>query len=168
MAGAAITFPLSIDGSVTLAVPDGLSAPREAALRGLVAGLQRIRASTIEREDSQVLFYVRLFRFVLKSNLLNTIWSGVIDAELAGDPITVSYHLGTVRFCIVATAMIVVFAAFIHSTRLDLAQSAGIGLLGWLWLFGGSYLITLVRFRWFVKRCVREGFEVWSRLARTA
>ncbi|HEY3145675.1 MAG TPA: hypothetical protein VGJ75_04960, partial [Dongiaceae bacterium] len=67
-----------------------------------------------------------------------------------------------------ATVMIVVFAAFIDSPRLNLAQSAGIGLLGWLWLFGVNYLITLVRFRWFVKRCVREGFEDWSRLARTA
>lgn len=160
--GAAITFPLTIDGSMRIAIPRGHPAPQEAALAGLAAGLERVRASTIQREGTLVLFYVRFFRLVLSANLLVPIESGAIRAEVEGDSIRLSYCLRTIRLCILTTAMAlgaVMVACFGNS---DFARAAGIGLLAWLWLFGGNYLIALVRFRWFVKRCVRKGFEDWG------
>lgn len=51
---------------------------------------------------------------------------------------------------------------------LDLTEAAGIGVLAWLGLFGSNCLIALIRFRWFVKRCVREGFEDSIRMTRAA
>ena len=136
-----------------------MSEAEEAALAGLAAGLARVRASTIAREGSCVLFYVRFLRLVLNTNLLVPIESGAIRAEVEGDAIRLSYCLRTVRLCVIAAAMALACAVFAGSAGFDTVHSVGIGLLAWLWLFGGNYLIALVRFRWFVKRCVREGFE---------
>jgi hypothetical protein len=145
-----------------MAVPPKVSRPKGLAMAALVAGLQRVRASTIDHEDSQVSFTSNLFRFVMNTNLLVSIEGGTIDAELADGSITFTYSLGTVRIFIIATAMALLFTGLTHSARFDLDAAAGIGFMAWLWLFGGNYLITLVRFRWFVKRCVREAFARWG------
>ena len=166
--GAAITFPLTIDGTMRIAIPKGLSAPQEAALAGLAAGLERVRASTIAREGSWVLFYVRLFRLVWNTNLLIPVESGAINVELDGGAIKVSYRLRTVRFCVIGTGMALCAAVVVYSGRLDFMRAAWIGVLAWLWLFGGNYLIALIRFRWFVKGCVREGLAGSIRTPRAA
>jgi hypothetical protein len=149
---------------VRLAVPHGHSTPQEAALAGLAAGLERVRASTIAREGAWVLFYVRFFRLVLNTNLLCPIDSGAITAEVDGDAIKVSYRLRTVRLCIMTTGMALAAVVVVLSVSLDVMTAAGIGVLAWLWLFGGNYAIAWVRFRGFVKRSVREGFEKASRI----
>jgi hypothetical protein len=141
-----------------IAIPRGHLAPQNAALAGLAAGLERVRASTIAREGAWVLFYVRFFRLVWNTNLLCPIDSGAINAEVDGDAIKVSYRLRTIRLCIMTTGMALGAVAVTLSGSLDFMKAGGIGLLAWLWLFGGNYLIALVRFRWFVKGCVREGF----------
>jgi hypothetical protein len=145
-----------------MAVPPRLARSKEVAVAGLVAGLQRVRASTIDHADSQVSFTSNLFRFVMNTNLLVAIEGGTIDAELADGSITLTYSLGTVRIFVIATAMALLFMGMIHSARFDLSATAGIGFMACLWLFGGNYFITLVRFRWFVKRCVREAFARWD------
>lgn len=141
-----------------IAFPRGHLAPQDAALAGLAAGLERVRASTIAREGSWVLFYVRFFRLVMNANLLVPVESGAINAEMDGAAIRISYRLRTVRFCVIVTAMALCATAAVYSGDRDLIRAAGMGLLAWSWLFGASYLMTLVRFRWFVKSCVREGF----------
>lgn len=146
----------------------GLSAPQDAALSGLAAGLERVRASTIAREGSCVLFYVRFFRLVMNTNLLVPVESGAITAEPDGDAIKVTYRLRTVRLCIMTTVMALAAVAVTLSARLDFEKAVGIGFLAWLWLFGGNYIITLVRFRWFVKRCVGERFADSRRNQRAA
>lgn len=154
--GAAI-FPLSIDGTTWVAIPHGHAAPQDAALAALAAGLERVRASTVAREGSWVLFYVRFFRWVMNTNLLIPVESGAIAAEVDGAAIRVSYRLRTVRFCVIVTAMALCGVVAVYSAERDLTHAAEIGLLVWLWLFGASYLITVLRFRWFVRGCVREG-----------
>lgn len=68
-----------------IAIPRGHSAPEEAVLAVLAAaGLERVHASTIHREGSLFLFFVRFFRLVLSANLLVPIESGAIRAEVEG------------------------------------------------------------------------------------
>jgi hypothetical protein len=134
----------------------------------LAAGLTRVRASTIAREGSCVLFYVRFFRLVMNTNLLVPIDSGAINAELDGAAIKVSYRLRTVRFCIMTTAMALAAVAVTLSASLDLHTAIGIGFLAWLWLFGANYVIALVRFRAFATRSVREGFAMSSHKPQAA
>lgn len=124
----------------------------------MAAGLERVRASTIAREGPWVLFYVRFFRLVWNTNLLVPIDSGAINAEVDGDAVKVAYRLNTVRLCLMATAIAVSGVVVALSGGLDLATAAGVGSVAWLWLFGANYLIALMRFRWFVRGCVRAGF----------
>lgn len=124
---------------------------------GLVTGLERVRASTVAREGSCVLFYVRFLRLVMNTNLLISVDSGAIAAEVDGAAMKISYRLRTVRLCAIVTAMALCGAVAIYSVDRDVVRAAGIGLLVWSWLFGANYLITLLRFRWFVKECVRDG-----------
>lgn len=145
-----------------MAVPPKLARAKEVAVAGLVAGLQRVRASTIDHEDSQVSFTSNLFRFVGRMNLLIPIDSGTIDVELADGSITLSYRLGMVCNCVFATIAALVLVAVTYAARIDLSTAGTIGFMLWLWLFGSNYLITLVPFRWFVKRCVREAFARWG------
>ena len=166
--GAAITFPLTIDGTTRIAIPEGLSAPQDAALSGLAAGLERVRASTIARDGSCLLFYVRFFRLVMNTNLLVAVDSGAINAERDGDAIKVSYRLRTVRLCIMTTVMALAAVAATLFARVDLKMAIGVGVLAWLWLFGANYVITLFRFRGFVTRSVREGFARSNRAPRAA
>ncbi len=105
-----------------------------------------------------MLFYVRFFRLVMNTNLLCPIDSGAINAEVDGDAIKISYRLHTVRLCVIVTGMALAAVAFSLSGSVDLVTAAGVGLLAWLWLFGANYLVALVRFRWFVRECVRDGF----------
>lgn len=151
-----------------IAIPKGVLAPQDAALSGLAAGLERVRASTIAREGSWVLFYVRFFRLVMNTNLLVPVESGAISAEVDGAAIRISYRLRTVRFCVIVTAMALFAAMAVYSGDHNLIRAAGMGLLAWLWLFGANYLVTLVRFRWFVKRCVGEKLEDLRRNQRAA
>jgi hypothetical protein len=134
----------------------------------LAAGLERVHASTIAREGSCVLFYVRFFRLVMNTNLLVPIDSGAIHAELDGDAIKMRYRLRTVRLCIVTTVMAVAAVAIILSASLDLQTAIRIGVMAWLWLFGVNYLIALFRFRGFVTRSVHEGFAGSSRKPQAA
>jgi hypothetical protein len=153
---------------VRIAIPNGHPAPQEAALAGLAAGLERVRASTVKREGPWVLFYVHFFRLVMNTNLLAPIDSGAINAEVDGDAIKIAYCLNTLRICVLTTAMALGAVLVSLSGNLDLMRAAGIGLVAWLWLFGANYVIALVRFRWFVTRSVREGFTGADRLPRTA
>jgi hypothetical protein len=115
-----------------------------------------------------VLFYVRLFRFVMNTNLLIPVESGAIAAEVDGAEIRISYRLHTVRFCVIVTVMALFIAVGVYSADRDLVRAAGIGLLAWAWLFGANYVVALLRFRWFVKDCVREGLAESSRMPRAA
>jgi len=115
-----------------------------------------------------VLFCVRFFRLVMNTNLLVPVESGAINAEVDGAAIRISYRLRTVRFCVIVTAMALCATAAVYSGDRDLIRAAGMGLLAWLWLFGANYLIALVRFRWFVKSCVRDGFAGSMRTPRAA
>lgn len=137
-------------------------------MAGLAAGLEHVRASTIAREGAWVLFYVRFFRLVWNTNLLCPIDSGAINAEVDGDAIKISYRLHTIRLCVIVTGMALAFVVFSLYGNLDLMAAGGVGLLAWLWLFGANYLTALVRFRWFVRGCVREGFAGPNRMPRAA
>jgi hypothetical protein len=145
-----------------MTVPPRLARPKDVVVAGLVAGLQRVRASTIDHADSQVSFTSKLFRFVRRTNLLIPIDSGTIEVELADGSIVLSYRLGMIRNCVLATIAALVLVAVTYGARIDLSAAGTIGFMLWLWLFGGNYLITLVRFRWFVKRCLREAFARWD------
>jgi len=155
-----MTFPVSIEGSLEVEVPGDLSKPVDAVLGGLVTGLERVRASSIKRKDASVAFKVDFFRFVTKGNLLIPIEGGTIAVEPKDGIVKVTYRLGTIRVLIIASAAALFFLA--------VSRSFGVGAMAWLGLFGGNYVLAMIRFRWFVRRHVGATLEEWARLAKTA
>lgn len=119
-----------------------------------------MRASHVKREGSFVLFTVRLLRFVMNTNLLVPIEAGAIRIEHEAGSVKLSYQLRTIRLPVMTVGA--ALAALVVS------RSIGIAMLAWIWLFGANYLITLARFRWFVERCVRDGFEERKRVPTSA
>ena len=116
---------------------------RAGLLYGLAAGLERVRASTIAREGSWVLFYVRFFRLVWNTNLLVPIDSGAINAELDGDVVKVAYRLNTLRLCLMMTAVAVGGMVVALSGGLDPR-----GQWGSAWWHGCGCLVPTTWSRW--------------------
>lgn len=150
-----MVFPLTIDGTVRVKVPAGCKAPEEIALSGLAENLEKAKVSTIRRHASSLAFTVNFLRFVWSGNLLVPIEDGTIDVTRDADKLKVTYRLGTFRLFFIVTAfMVPVFV--ITLSQQGLGQAVKFTGIGWGWLFGGNYLIALIRFRWFAWARVRD------------
>jgi hypothetical protein len=157
-----MTFPVSIDGSVKVKVrvPFNVATDTDAALDALVAGLDRLKATSIKRHESKIAFTVEFFRFVMNTNLLNTIEGGTIRVEPADGAVKVTYRLGIVRFLVIFSVMALVALVF--------SRSLQTGATVWAAMVGGTYLLAALRFRCFVKDSIRDACEHWAKIAKIA
>jgi hypothetical protein len=157
-----MAFPVSIDGSVEVKVkvPFNVATETDAALDALVAGLDRVKATSIKRHEAQIVFTVGFVRLVWNTNLLVGIEGGTIHVEPAEGAVRVTYRLGIVC-SLVAISALALFA-------LVVSRSLQTGGLAWAVLFGFKYLVTALRFRWFVKDSIRDACEHWAKIAKVA
>lgn len=161
-----MAFPLTLDGTVRVKIPEGCAIPVEVAVDGLATALKKVKASTIQQQESSVVFTVNFLRLVWNLNILIPFEGGRIDVRREAETVRVTYRLGTYRLFFLASAL--TFAmAMIPLSKADLAMAAGALALGLGWLFGANYLIALVRFRWFASGKVRDAFDDWVELSRT-
>jgi hypothetical protein len=119
-----------------------------------------VRASTIWREESRLVFTVNWFRWwVFDWNLLTGIRSGAIDVALSDGMLSVRFSLKSFEFLLIALLAIV-----LSSSR---GGVTGIAII-WLSIAAVAYLARWLRFRSFVRRCVGDAFDEWVAMAKIA
>jgi len=141
-------FPISISGAVSA---PGLTVD-EAMLR-LERGLAEAKAVALRRERSEIRFKGGAFRPVSNWNVLVPISTGRIEVAPRDGGVTVSYRL-TFTWMLVAVTLVVM--VFLGPTAMasKAPPSEGLAFLPivWLWLFGGSFVVTWWRFPRFLTR----------------
>jgi hypothetical protein len=136
--------------------------PEKAALTALEAGLERVRASQIWREEMRLRFSVNWFRWwVTDWNLLADIRSGLISVARSDGILKVTFSLKSYDLLFA-----VAFGALVLLLSLQRGSMAFAML--WIAMCGISYLFRWLRFRWFVRRCVGDAFEEWAAMAKVA
>jgi hypothetical protein len=137
-----MTFPLTIDGTVRIEVPDVVSLPEKAALTALESGLERVRASGIWREESSLAFTVNWFRWwVFDWNLLTGIRSGAIDVAVSDGHLVVRFSLKSFDFLVLA-----LMAGLAIAVSFPGGRGMGWAVL-WTAIYAGDHLVRWLRFR---------------------
>jgi hypothetical protein len=122
-----------------------------------------VRASTIRREQSQLVFTVNWLRWwVTDWNLLTGIRSGSIGVAVSDGMLAVRFSLKSFDFLVFA--LMAGLAIVLLIPRGGAMEAAII----WTSIGAVSYLVRWLRFRWFVQRCVGDAFDEWVTMAKTA
>lgn len=147
-------FPLSWSGSIVIPV-DAAVLGIEAALDHVAAALEREKASEVERVGNSVSFRAGLIRFVARNNVLSATDRGTIRVDQAPEGLRVEYELRFVHLLVAATVMAGGIAALV--SQRGQADALLPALFAWAWLFGGNFMISIVRFPRFVRRAIEKG-----------
>ena len=144
-------FPFSFGGTIEI--------PLESDSKRIISTLtERIKAekpSEITSIQSRITFSGGFFRLVGNWNLLVSISYGVIDIAPANNKLLVSYKLWFTELLVFVSLMAGV-AAFVVFATGSADQNFGIVAKIWLWLFGGNFILTIVRFHSFVRSAIEN------------
>jgi hypothetical protein len=108
-----------------------------------------------------VIFTAGVFRIVPNWNILVAINYGKIDVEDAGSEMRISYFASTVQMLIVVTLIfcIIAVALIYNDTKgatFPSQHPVWFIALGWLWFFGGNYVLAALRLPRWLERGLRR------------
>ena len=153
---------MTIDGTVRIEIPEVVTLPEKAALTALEAGLERVRASKIWREETRVRFLVNWFRWwVTDWNLLADVRSGLISVERSDAALKVTFSLKSYDLLLGVAFGGLVLVLSVQRGSVTFA-------ILWLAMCGISYLFRWLRFRWFIQRCIGDALDEWIAMAKVA
>lgn len=145
-------FPWSIEGEVELGAIDDEEASRR--LDGLLAWLRKeqgVGPRDSKRLDDVVTFRTDLSRFFLNSmSPLSFFGSGTLELDRRG--MKVRHELSCRQLLVFASVVFLLVAGLVPAILTHHAFFLGAGVLGWLWVFGVSYLISGWRTRRLLRR----------------
>jgi hypothetical protein len=151
-------FPISINGKIVVRKADLDPNSVQRIVLRLHDILDAAAAHNITLDRSHISFDAGVFRLVSSMNMLVGISSGTLTVVGCGDKIEILYHLRTVQLLIISTLMILAAVVVVNAdTRsVHAIPPAGVWLLAWVWLFGGNYLLTAIRFPRWLRRAIER------------
>ncbi|MHC4439545.1 MAG: hypothetical protein ACYS3S_19485 [Planctomycetota bacterium] len=148
-----MSFPFTYRGILTQKKEPRV-VPIEKVAENIYEGLKKVKARNITINQNSVSFSGGLLRFVSSWNILGPVSSGEIILEENNDSISIHYNLKFTEILIIVTLMV---AGFLGPFVWQFQNSSfflKIMMLGflWAWLFGMSYLATVLRFPSFIRK----------------
>ena len=142
-------FPISSNRTLEIHAPGEASLP---AIQAAVENaLNEAKAKTLSVKPGEISFRGGIFRFVDGWNQLGAISSGQIRFSKQDDLVLIQYRISFLQMLVGVTFMVgLMFGYFARAPHEYLV-------FGWLWIFGGNYLITLYRFPRFLREAAEKG-----------
>jgi hypothetical protein len=131
------------------------------ARMAIVSALKDLNAKNLVESERSITFSGGAFRFVLSNNLLVSFSTGrlTLDHDNAGK-VVVEYQLRFIELVVTCTVMVFGFVGpfifFQQDPDLNLVEKIALLTGAWCWLVGGNYVITMIRFRSFVRRLLNN------------
>lgn len=157
-----MTFPFSHSKQIILSE---LHLSDKQILRNIEYGLKKVKATNISKNDNVISFRGGLLRFVMSSNILGPVSHGRIIVTRHQDKMSIDYDLNFKELLILSSIGVFGFLGPFGFTHISSDPEAPIYayflllfflFIGWLWLFGMNYLVTVFRFPTFIKRIVKR------------
>lgn len=141
-------FPFSNSGTIEVISHEA------ASLQPIVSAIENAirdsKPTSLSVKDGVLSFRAGVFRFVNNWNDLVSIGSGEIRLSQRGERVLIHYRISFVQMFIIVSVMVGLIFGFVAQAPL------GFIVVGWLWLFGGNYLITLYRFPRFLRAAAEK------------
>ncbi len=149
-------FPISYSNTLILNRKKYQTDP-DAIVRNVLVCLQVAEASKVNSDGNRISFKGGV-RFVNSFNILLPITSGRITVNVVGDEIHIQFLIKFTQFLTLAVTTIGVFfiPILLIKTELNLMKIVVIIFFCWLWICGTNYLVTVLRFPRFLKKCIRQ------------
>lgn len=149
-------FPISYSNTMILNRKKYQANP-DALVRSVLVCLQVAEASKVN-SDGNIISFKGGVRFVNSFNILLPITFGKITVNVVGDEIHIQYLLKFTQLLTLAVTAISIFfiPILLIKTELNLMEIVVIIFFCWLWICGTNYLVTILRFPRFLKKCIRQ------------
>jgi hypothetical protein len=146
-------FPITLNGEVSIDVTDRVDP--KAVRNAIRLALEVLGARRIEADSDALRFRSTVLRLMSSTNMLAPISHG--EMRIAGAPgrVTVRYHVNFWQILTAGTLLIgvVLGLPLLHAPNLSTWQASMIAAVAWLFLMGGNWILTAVRFPRFIRAC---------------
>ncbi len=115
-------------------------------LSAIEAELHRLKITDISINENRLSFRNAMFNEIKSSHLMNPVDRGYFKVETDRQRLTYSYS--TKKMLLITLAMSV-FIGF-------LSQMPIVGMIAFMWLFGGNWVIALIRHHLFMRRLIKK------------
>jgi len=149
-------FPLSYENRIEVPFDTKKHTP-DNLLKNIESSLKKADAINIQKYQNYIVFSGGIFRFWLWNWSWNSIVGvsrGIIAVEKDKDKLILKYHLNFRGMLMVVSVLVFGFFGALILENQSFSFAYKIALLGsfWIWIFGGSYLITIRRFPSLLKK----------------
>jgi hypothetical protein len=129
-------------------------------LRYFIADSLRFeQARTVADNGEKINFSVGIFRSFWNWTPLSTIYGGEITFQMDTKRILIVSRLSFTDTVVLASSLIGLMAFFNYRTSLVGEDDVVFYLFAWFWMIGGNMLISVYRWRRFIRQCVREAAD---------
>jgi hypothetical protein len=144
------SMPFPFSNSGTIEVISHEAASIQPIVLAIENAIRDSKPTSLRLNDGVLTYRAGVFRFVNNWNHLVSIGSGEIRFSQQGELVLIHYRISFVQMFIIVSVMVGLVFGFVAQAPL------GSIVLGWLWLFGGNYLITLYRFPRFLRAAAEK------------
>jgi hypothetical protein len=149
-----MSFPLSVDAAVTLRGRTASSSEAACVLDALEQALRARRPKQLDRSGNSLHFTP--WSGLAGWHLFAPITDGVVRVQPQASSLVVEYHLSLRKMVLTTSIILLAGAAFFlwlgpPGTRVALGAVP----LGWLWIVGGTFYLTSMRFASFIEQVCR-------------
>jgi hypothetical protein len=144
-----LPFPFSASGTVSVRsdAPDV-----HAVMDAVEQAFGDVRASAVQRTRDSIAFRGGVFRLVTSWNILGPISSGILRFTRGDHGVDIDYRLSFVQMFIIVTVMLAALKLGSWPWGQLGTRTPWLPLfIGWCWLFGVNYLITVFHFPAFLR-----------------
>jgi hypothetical protein len=141
-------FPFSSSGTIEITTHEA------ASLKPIVSAVENAirdsKPTNLSVKDGVISFRAGAFRLVNGGNQLVSIGSGEIRFSQRDELVLIDYRISFVHMFIFVSLFFGLPYVFLPQAHLEFSVA------GWLWLFGGNYLLTLYRFPRFLRAAAEK------------
>ncbi|MFO1463287.1 MAG: hypothetical protein U1F66_05885 [bacterium] len=123
-------------------------------LRLIHARLGEKTPKALELEGDSVRFTSGALFMLKRGHLLNGVSGGKVTVDAASRQ--VSWEIDQLRSTLINAGTVAFMALFMFLAKIPTPLLGAVAAFMTLWVIGGNYLFVALRFRGFVKRCIRE------------
>lgn len=149
-------FPLSFGRTIEVSITDktakGVS---EKVLGALVQRIQAEKPNKFSCYQHKITFAGSFFRLGWNWNLFTSISKGEIHVSRLNGNLLVSYKLWFTSLLIITSIATAIFGFLILHSGFNI-QNLAVAIGIWIWLFGGNFLITVLRFHFLIRSIVKK------------
>jgi hypothetical protein len=116
-------------------------------------------AKTVGDNEEKINFSVGIFRSFWDWTPLSTIYGGEINFQMETKRILIVSRLSFTDTVVIASALIGLMAHFNYRTLLVGEDDVIFYIVAWFWIIGVNMIISVYRWRRFIRQCVREAAD---------